>query len=259
MRVKNKSHFSLSFSRFMNFMFNVIFDSLLAVAYPQACQICENSVENSADGVVCQPCWLKTNVFSGAETLCAKCGAFLQSKSTIFRTFCHRCDGHFYDSAAAVGIYENALAASVIHLKREPFVAKHLRKLFVERFKNSGFRDATLIVPVPLSKKRFLERGFNQAVVLSKIIAKEFDIKFDRQSLVRRIHTPMHRAGMDGKARALSVENAFEVKRPVFIKGEKVLLIDDIYTSGATVSNCAKVLKESGADKVYVFTLARTL
>ena len=112
---------------------------------------------------------------------------------------------------------------------------------------------------VILKKKRLLERGFNQAVVLSKILSKQFDIKFDQQSLVRKIHTPMHRAGMDGKARALSVENAFEVMRPVFIRGEKILLVDDIYTSGATVSNCAKVLKESGADKVYAFTLAKTL
>jgi ComF family protein len=244
-------------------MFNVIFDSLLAVAYPQVCQICENSVENLADGIVCDPCWLKTNVFSGSETLCFKCGAFLQSKSSTKslnpQTFCHRCDRHFYDSAAAVGIYEHALAASVIRLKREPFITKRLRKLFVERFQNSEFRAATLIVPVPLSKKRFLERGFNQAVILSMILSKQFDIRFDRQSLARKIHTPMHRAGMDGKARALSVENAFEVMRPSFIKDEKILLVDDIYTSGATVSNCAKVLKESGADKVYVFTLARTL
>ena len=240
-------------------MFDKFFDSLLVLAYPQACRVCENSVENLADGVACRLCWLKTNVFSNTETLCARCGAFLQSKSSNFQTFCHRCDGHFYHSATAVGVYEHALAASVLQLKREPFVAKRLRDLLVERFCNSDFHDATLIVPVPLSKKRLLERGFNQAVVLSKILAVRFDIKFDEQSLVRTVDTPMHRAGMDGKARASSVENAFAVKRPTFIEGEKVLLIDDVYTSGATVSNCAKVLKESGADKVYVFTLAKTL
>lgn len=236
-------------------MFRAIFDSLLALAYPQTCQVCGDSVENSADGVACGSCWAKTNVFSNAQTLCAKCGAFLQSKTSNFETFCRRCDEHFYDAARAVGAYEHALAASVLHLKREPFVAERLRELFVERF---AFYDATMIVPVPLSKKRFLERGFNQAVVLSKILAERFDMKFDEHSLVRRVHTPMHRAGMDGKARAHSVENAFETTRPRFIKDEKVLLVDDIFTSGATVSNCAKVLKQSGAAKVYVFTLART-
>lgn len=231
----------------------------MTLAYPQACQMCENPVENSADGIACRFCWENTNVFSGAETLCAKCGAFLESKSSNFQTFCHRCDEHFYDSARAAGIYEHALAASVLHLKREPFVAQNLRKLFFSRFQSSGFGDATLIVPVPLSKKRFLERGFNQAAVLSKILAKQSGVKLDEHSLVRQIHTPMHRAGMDGKARASSVENAFEVKRRKFIEGAKVLLIDDVFTSGATVSNCAKTLKKSGAEKVYVFTLARTV
>ena len=240
-------------------MLGKIFDSMLTLAYPQVCQVCENSVENLADGVACHLCWKKTNVFSGAETLCVKCGAFLQAKPTGFQTFCHRCDEHFYDSAAAVGIYEHALAASVLHLKREPFVAKRLRQLFVSRFQNSDFQDAALVVPVPLSKKRFLERGFNQAAVLSKILAAQSDIKLDEQSLVRQIHTPMHRVGMDGKARAMSVENAFEVKRPKFIEGAKILLVDDVFTSGATVSNCAKVLKKNGAKTVYVFTLAKTL
>ena len=240
-------------------MFGKVYDSLLALAYPQACQICENSVENSSDGIACRHCWLKTNVFSGAETLCAKCGAFLRKNSTDFQTFCRRCDEYFYDSALAVGIYEYALAASILHLKREPFIARRLRELFLFRFQNSNFQDATLIVPVPLSKKRFLERGFNQAAVLSKFLSKEINLKLDEQSLVRQIHTPMHRAGMDAKARAMSVKNAFEVKRRKFIEGENVLLVDDVYTSGATVSNCAKALKDSGAGKVYVFTLAKTL
>ena len=236
-----------------------IFDSLLTIAYPQACQICGNSVENFSDGIACRPCWTKTNIFTGTETLCAKCGAFLQTNSTDFQTFCHRCSEHFYDFALAVGIYEHALAASVLHLKREPFVSKRLRNILLSRFQNLDFPDVTLIVPVPLSKKRLLERGFNQADVLSKILVKETGLKHDNQSLVRKIHTPMHRVGMDAKARAMSVKNAFEIKRSNLIKGEKVLLVDDVYTSGATVSNCAKTLKEHGADKVYVFTLARTL
>lgn len=248
------SHFS-----FYKFMFAKIFDPLLTLAYPQACQVCENSVENFSDGVACKLCWSQTNIFSGAETLCAKCGAFLQAKEIDFQTFCHRCDEHFYDAAITVGVYENALAASVLNLKRESFVAERLKNLFVSRFYASDFQDATLIVPVPLSKKRLLERGFNQAAALAKILAEKSRIKLDEQSLARIVHTPMHRVGMDNKARETSVKNAFEVLRPRFVKGEKVLLVDDVLTSGATASNCAKALKKSGAEKVYVFTLAKTL
>ncbi|MEJ7862706.1 MAG: ComF family protein [Pyrinomonadaceae bacterium] len=238
-------------------MLDKIFNSLVALTYPQACQICQNSVENLADGVACRACWEKTNIFSGEETLCHKCGATLQSKTKNVVTFCHRCDEYFYDLARAAGKYEFALSASVVHLKREPFAAAYLQKLFIARFQNLPFQDATKIIPVPLSKKRFLERGFNQAAVLAKILSKNINLKLDEQSLRRKIDTPMHRASMDNKARETSVKNAFEVTRPKLVEGETILLIDDVYTSGATVSNCAKVLKEKGAGKVYVLTIAK--
>lgn len=234
-------------------------DVLLAVAYPQACQNCGNSVEHLADGVACSNCWQAAKIFSGAEALCAKCGAFQQEKSSGYQTFCHRCDEHFYDAAGAVGVYGHALKASILHLKREPFVAARLKKLFVSRFQNSAFQDVELIIPVPLSKKRALERGFNQAAVLSKILAGQTKISLDEQSLIRQTHTPMHRVGMDGKARASSVKNAFEVKRPKLIAGKTILLVDDIFTSGATVSNCAETLKKTGAKRICVLTLAKTL
>lgn len=238
-------------------MFNQIFNSLLSLAYPQVCHLCENSVENYSGGVSCRTCWEGTQVFSGKENLCEKCGAYLNESEAKVITFCHRCDEHFYDAARAAGIYENALAASIVHLKREPFVAKELRNLFISAFYNSPFCDADLLVPVPLSKMRFLERGFNQAGILADILKKETKINADDKSLVRKIHTPMHRVAMDEKAREMTVVNAFEVSRKEFIKNKTILLVDDVYTSGATVSNCAKVLKEKGASKVYVLTIAR--
>jgi len=93
-------------------MLQKIYDSLLSIAYPQVCHVCKESVENSTDGVVCQKCWQKTRIFSGDETLCAKCSAFLQEKSSNFQSLCHKCDDHFYDKAHAVGLYENALATT---------------------------------------------------------------------------------------------------------------------------------------------------
>jgi competence protein ComFC len=240
-------------------MFQKFCDSLLTLAYPQVCQICKESVEASADGAACRKCWQKTRIFSGNETLCSKCSAFLQEKPSNFRALCHQCDEHFYETAKAVGLYENALAASVVHLKREPFVARNLKNLFITAFENSPFQDATVIIPVPLSKRRFLERGFNQAEVLAEILARRFALKIDKQSLARKIHTPLHRAAMDRRARQLTVENAFEVTRPNLVEGKIILLVDDVFTSGATTSTCAKALKKKGADKVYVLTIARAV
>jgi len=240
-------------------MLQKIYDSLLSLAYPQVCHVCADSVESSVDGVACRKCWRKTRVFSGGETLCAKCSAFLQAKPSNHETFCHKCDEHFYDAARAAGIYESALAASVLNLKREPFVSQTLKKHFIAAFETSPFQDTTLAIPVPLSKKRLLERGFNQAEILALILEKNCGLKTDKQSLARKIHTPVHRAAMDRRARELTVENAFEVVRPKLIRGEKILLIDDVFTSGATTSFCAKVLKKKGAGKVYVLTLARAI
>lgn len=237
-------------------MFHRIYDSLLALAYPQVCQICQNSVENSADGVVCRNCWKEARIFSGKEILCGKCGTFLRESNIPVETFCHLCDDQFYDQAKAVGLYEKALAASILNLKREPFVAKNLQKLFLCAFESADFQDVDLIIPVPLSKKRRLERGFNQAEILAGILSKKTAIQSDEKSLVRDIHTPMHRAAMDKKAREATVKNAFAVKRPHFVENKNILLVDDVFTSGATVSSCAEVLKKNGANKIYVLTIA---
>ncbi len=240
-------------------MLSRIYDSFLSLAYPEECKICRNGVEKSADGVVCSACWAKTRIFSGTETLCFKCGEFLNSKPIQPTTFCHRCEEHFYDQAFASGIYEFALAASILHLKSEPFVAKRLRILFVSRFQTCDSPSPDLIIPVPLSAKRMLERGFNQAEILSELLSKTTGIEVDKRSLVRKIHTPIHRAGMDRKARELTVKNAFEVARPKLIKGKRILLVDDVFTSGSTVSSCAKALKKNGAGEVFVFTIARAV
>lgn len=238
-------------------MFSEIFDPLLAVVYPQTCRVCDGSVERLSDGAACFDCWNQTFIYGGGETLCAKCGRFLRAQPSDFQTFCRRCDELSYDAARAVGTYEKALAASIIYLKREPYIPARLRKLFLRCFDASDFLDATRIIPVPLSKKRLLERGYNQAAVLAEILSNELNLPIDERSLIRNIHTPMHRVAMDNKARESSVKDVFTVANPNSVGGEIVLLIDDVYTSGATVSACAKVLKQGGAEKVYVLTVAR--
>jgi predicted amidophosphoribosyltransferase len=102
-----------------------------------------------------------------------------------------------------------------------------------------------------------IRRGFNQSALLAKILSDETGIPLDEQSLKRNAHTIKYRAAMDKRARAETVENAFEVKRARLISGETILLIDDVLTSGATASACARALKETGAAKVYVLTVAR--
>ena len=151
------------------------------------------------------------------------------------------------------------MSASILHLKRFPVIPGILLERMPQILDSERFGDCDLIVPVPLSAKRQAERGFNQAETIAGSAAKILRKTIDAHSLKRRLHTLMHRASMDKKAREVSVMNAFEVSRPRLIDGRSILLVDDIFTSGATVSNCAKALKKKGAGRVDVFTLARAL
>ena len=238
-------------------MLQILPDAILSIIYPQACGICTGEVRSYGDGVACSLCWEATTIFDGNETLCTKCGAFLFANPTKRATFCRRCDDHFYDRAFAIGLYEKALAVTVLALKHTPNIPGRLKKLVVERASGVVGNDSLVVMPVPLSRRRERERGFNQAGVLANLIGSRLGVKVDRQTVVRRIHTPVHRAGMDEKARAMSVKNAFEVVRPNLIEGRDVLLVDDVLTSGATVSVCAQALKKSGAASVTVMTIAR--
>jgi ComF family protein len=189
--------------------------------------------------------------------LCRKCGAYFGEKRARVDVFCRKCDDHSFDHAFALGIYEKALAASVISLKSSPYVAGRITALLKSH--SADFEGFDLVIPVPLSKERKLERGFNQAEVAAHAIATIAAKPVDAYSLARHGHTHIHRMGMDQKARELSVRNTFSVTRPRLVANKDVLLVDDVLTSGATASNCANVLKKNGASKVVVFTLARAV
>jgi ComF family protein len=241
---------------------NLFYDSCLALLYPQVCAVCGDSVESRTLGVACERCWQATQIFTGNETVCWKCGAV--SIGTVApeqreEVRCRRCDADSFTVARAGGTYEGALRASVLALKREPHVCNKLVELLVNVQQQYPLSQATRIVPVPLHKEREQARGFNQAGVIGRALSAAVSLPIDEISLKRTEHTTRHRAGMDARDRRESVENAFAISYPALIAGERILLIDDVFTSGATVSACAKVLLEAGAADVFVLTIARPL
>lgn len=234
-------------------------DSLLSIVYPQDCLSCSGSVDSSDDGIACSVCWDNTRIFNGSEMLCHKCGAFFGDTAAPVPVSCHQCGDHHYDKAAAIGIYEKALSASIISLKTTPVVPQRIKNVIPAAIKHANFTASDVIVPIPLSRQRKLERGFNQAEIVAAVVSKALDIPVDAGSLGRKLHTPIHRMAMDKRARELTVQNAFDVLRPKLIKGKNILLVDDVFTSGATASYCARILKKNGAGSVNVFTLARAV
>lgn len=240
-------------------MIKAITDSLLSIAFPQYCHLCSRPVEKRSDGVACAHCWASTRVFDATSPLCAKCGNFIASGRAFQSLPCSECSDHHYDTAIAAGVYEHGLAATVLELKKTPHLPERARALLIDTYERSAIGTTDLVVPVPLSPRRRIERGFNQAEVIGSLLSERTGIALDPSTLIRYKHTLIHRVAMDSKAREHSVKNAFKVVRPALVRGRSVLLVDDVFTTGSTASQCAAELKKNGAAAVSVLTLARAV
>jgi len=238
-----------------------VYDALLTVGYPQECRVCGGSVERRSFGVACEACWKSTRIFTGAETICWKCGTLspgIEVSPEVRRDVrCHRCDEQVFAAARAVGRYEKAMRESVLELKRRPNCAPFLMELIVAVARREPLNTATRIIPVPLHEKRLRKRGFNQASVIAAALSKHLKLPLDEVSLLRTGLSDKYRAGLDPKGRRDTVAGAFAVRQPRLVAGETVLLVDDVFTTGATVNACAEALKASGAGNVLVLTVAR--
>jgi len=245
---------------FVNRFVDVIYDSALALVYPRGCAVCGAGVESRHDGPACDDCWNAARLFCEDDTVCWKCGVLAVAQVVKARpedVRCRRCDEESFTAARACGTYEGALRASVLALKSEPHVSRRLARLMFGNQQRAPVKRANLIIPVPLHPDRERERGFNQANLLARELSRLTKLQLNEHAIIRDVHTERHRAGMDSRARRDSVENAFRVRRPQIIAGRRVLLVDDVFTTGATVSACAAVLKEAGAEEVFVLTVAR--
>jgi competence protein ComFC len=239
----------------------LFYDSLLTLVYPQPCAICGHSVENSTSGVACENCWSLTRIFSNQDAMCWKCGKpsygrVAESRRTEVR--CRRCDNHPFTAARACGVYDCALRETVLSLKRQPKLAEKVVTMLTSIALQDPLAESTSIVPVPLFRQRQKARGFNQALIIARSLSKTCGLPVNEVSLRRKLHVEKYRAGLDARGRVETVTSAFEIVHPRLVKAEKILLVDDVFTTGATAAACSEVLLDAGADKVFVLTVART-
>jgi ComF family protein len=117
-------------------------------------------------------------------------------------------------------------------------------------------RSPEVVVPVPLHRKRLRQRGYNQSQLLGKVVAKQWCLPLSVGNL-RRVRWTEPQTGLDAVDRVTNVAGAFEVSKPELLRGRRVLLIDDVLTTGSTMRACAEALKEAGVAEVYAVTVAR--
>lgn len=160
----------------------------------------------------------------------------------------------YFDKAVSLAKYDSVWKEIVHRLKYND--RTDLADPLAELISAKVDLEYDLIVPVPLHPKRLKERGYNQSALLAKKIAKDTGFKCVFNALLKKENSA-HQVGYSAKERVENVKGTFMLSPSVDIKGKDVLLIDDVITTGATLNECAKVLKENGAGRVDVMTLAR--
>lgn len=241
-----------------------LYFALLRFVLPAACTICQGPLGIGSRSVVCGACWGRIRILH--PPFCPRCGRPFWGTATAHPPS-HLCQGcrarpPQYLLARSAVIYErdDPLREFLLLFKygRRITLGGHLGRLMAERAEDLfGHEAIDAVVPVPLHRTRERERGFNQADILARVLARRLRRPVLRKT-VERIRSTPPQAGKP-RERARNVRGAFAVRRPEEIAGRSLLLVDDVLTTGATVNECAKVLMKAGARPVLVYTLARAL
>jgi ComF family protein len=171
-----------------------------------------------------------------------------------------------YVKATAYGSYESGLRELIHLLKYERVrpAANVLGRMLAEAIADlrDAFQDGlVLVVPVPLHSRKQRQRGYNQAELIARAAVKQMAAgRFEMSAgILERRRETQSQIGLSSHQRRENIRGAFAVTQSEAIAGREILLVDDVFTTGTTVSECARVLRRAGASKVYVATVARTL
>ncbi len=237
--------------------FHKILESVIEFLFPPTCPLCNARV--STHGELCGDCWSEFRWIVGPK--CAKCGyPFASDLDLGLDTLCPvcaagKCELDWIRSAC---VYDDASKVAMLPFKH---CGKTTYSTFMSRAMIWALRDvdvdADIVMPVPLAYRRLVHRGYNQATLLARPIARALNVKMDIDSVTRK-----YRASMGHKTsaqRAQNIHGVFDVTRPQNVRGKKILLVDDVMTSGATFGELRRVLLRAGAVAVYGVTFCRVV
>jgi ComF family protein len=230
------------------------------VIFPPRCLTCHDILDHYAGLPLCPSCFSEIKFI--ASPICICCGIPFSGTGEPDH-LCGECiiSPPAFSSARAVFQYKSTLLETIHRFKynERVFLGKILGKIMAEYpYPAFNIKDFTLVVPVPLHSKRLRERGFNQSVILAREISRCLQIPLDFLALKRNIHTePQVRLGK--KQRSSNVRGAFDVSDSSKIRDRKIILVDDVYTTGSTIKECSRVLMKNEASSVAVLTVARAV
>ncbi len=215
-----------------------VFSGLIDLLFPPKCAFCGKVADTGADG------------------LCTKCGQTLPYTKDNERS--HK--GRFYDECVAPLRYEGNVRQSILRFKFKGAVSYTdvYGRLMAGCIRDTLAGKYDLITWAPLSPKRARNRGYDQAMLLAYAVALELD-DVAVETLDKRVNVQAQSSITDKYARRANISGAYTAKDPELVAGKRVLLIDDIVTTGSTLSECARILLMAGAESVVCAVLARTI
>ncbi|MFN3740751.1 MAG: ComF family protein [Thermodesulfovibrionales bacterium] len=221
---------------------------ILKFLYPSKCPACNNDSSHQFYPF-CMTCWDKIMPFNGHR--CSVCSIPLPSHSSI----CGDCiqNRPFFKSSFIYGLYDGILKEAIHQLKYSGLrnLASPLSGLLLEL----SFPEADLIVPVPPDRYRLKNRGFNHTSLIARELSKRLKIPLIIDGLIK-IKTTPQQINLKREERLKNLRGAFRAIRS--FSGQRILLVDDVITSGATASECARALIKAGASEVYLVAIARS-
>ncbi len=251
-------------------IFRSAIDSLAAVLFPAPCRICAETLFTAGRIPICEKCFAAFEPIT--RPFCQCCGRSLPSLETApdnqlslgaERLLCRLCRDSFFafDVARSYGAYNEELKKAILLLKFEEVTC--LGEWFASRLAEVVAREASefkadVVVPVPLHPDRRRERGYNQAELIARPLARKLHLKQGAYLLMRTRPRPA-RLVLSRKEHWDSVRGAYETREGLRVDKLRVLLVDDVMTTGATLDSCARALKKAGAAAVLGLTVARVV
>lgn len=233
-------------------------DDILDFVYPQTCPICRNPLKREEKDI-CDDCWKALALLP--SPYCPYCKSFLEDEHEITN---HQCaylskpkDRRIL-AVRSLGTFDAYYKKLVHRFKYDKKI--HLGRRLAQRLGESisqekGFAGCDMVIPVPLHRARQRERGFNQSEVLAEGISQATGLPLLKDVLKRKKNTK-DQTYLNVQQRAENVKGAFVVTQPERISDKKVILVDDVMTTGATLNECARMLQKAGATRVFAATLA---
>jgi competence protein ComFC len=231
----------------------------LDIVYPRNCPFCSEPLADTEPGIVCCACLSSAKLIE--PPFCRRCGLPFAGTVTGETFVCGYCqDLRFYFTQTVCACRAKGVVRDCIvrfKYNREMHFGPHLVDWLVGAARRwIDWTTVDMIVPVPLHPRKQRHREFNQAEYLAAALSHAVNVPVSRRNL-RRVKDTMTQTALDAEERARNLRGAFRMRNPAAFAMKRVVLLDDVFTTGATLNSCAKVLRSAGAKEVVALTVAR--